>query len=151
MFRFNKDMEYALISLVDMCRRSDGGLVSARELADLYSIPFKLLARILQKLGADGVVHSVMGPKGGYRLALEPEEIRLGRIIRAVRGEERIADCLAEDGSCAQEDCGCIIKPIVRVFQDKWVAFVESTTLEEFARSEMAREPGAASAFPGAP
>ena len=140
MFRFNKDIEYALISLVDMCRRSDDGLVSARELSERYSIPFKLLARILQKLGADGVVHAVKGPKGGYRLEGEPEEISLGRIIRAVRGEERIADCLTEDSSCAQEDCGCIIKPIVRVFQDKWVSFVENTTLEEFARSGLTRK-----------
>jgi len=144
MFRFNKDMEYALISLVELTRRDPGELVSARELSERYSIPFKLLARILRSLGADGVVESVKGPKGGYRLVSDPREIHLGRIIRAVRGDEPIADCLDADGNCAQDDCGCTIKPIIRVFQDKWVAFVENTTLDEFARSELAGEPGAA-------
>ena len=46
-------------------------------------------------------------------------------------------DCLTDDGNCAQEDCGCTIKPIIQVFQNKWVAFVENTTLAEFARSEL--------------
>ena len=138
MFRFNKDMEYALISLVELSREEEDSLLSARELSERFSIPYKLLARILQKLGADGMIASVKGPRGGYRLADTPENIRLGRVIQAVRGDERIADCLSDDGECAQEDCGCTIKPIVRVFQDKWVSFVENTTLDEFARSELA-------------
>ncbi len=137
MFRFNKDMEYALISLVEMSRQPGDELLSARVLSERYAIPYKLLARILQKLSSDGVVHAVKGPRGGYRLAEEPQNVRLGRVIKAVRGDERIADCLTVDGNCAQEDCGCTIKPIVQVFQDKWVKFVENTTLEEFARSEL--------------
>ncbi len=139
MFRFNKDMEYALISLVELSRQDDDFLLSARELSERFSIPYKLLARILQKLGADGMISSVKGPRGGYRLQETPESIRLGRVIKAVRGDERIADCLTEDGECAQDDCGCTIKPIVRVFQDKWVSFVENTTLDEFARSELSQ------------
>lgn len=138
MFRFNKDMEYALISLVEMSRQEDGILLSARELSERYSIPYKLLARILQKLGSDGIIASVKGPRGGYSLALEPAEVKLGRVIQAVRGNERIAECLNDDGECAQDNCGCTIKPIVRVFQDKWVSFVENTTLDEFAKSELA-------------
>jgi Rrf2 family protein len=140
MFRFNKDMEYALISLVEMTRQPEGGLLSARELSERYAIPYKLLARILQKLSSDGVVNAVKGPRGGYMLAEDAKVVRLGRIIRAVRGDERIADCLTDEGSCAQDDCGCTIKPIVRVFQDKWVKFVENTTLDEFARSELLTE-----------
>jgi Rrf2 family protein len=140
MFRFNKDMEYALISLVEMSRQDSDQLISARELSERFAIPFKLLARILQKLGAHGIVHSVKGPRGGYRLALEPRDVKLGAVIQAVRGDERIADCLTDDGSCAQDDCGCTIKPIIQVFQSKWVQFVENTTLDEFARSELAEE-----------
>ena len=138
MFRFNKDMEYALISLVEMSRQDEGILLSARELSERFSIPYKLLARILQKLGSGGIIASVKGPRGGYRLVGQPADIRLGQVIQAVRGQERIADCLTEDGECAQDQCGCTIKPIIRVFQDKWVSFVENTTLDEFARSELA-------------
>jgi len=134
-FRFNKDMEYALISLVELSRQKELELLSARELSRRYAIPFKLLARILQKLSADGLIKSVKGPRGGYRLNEQPKNIRVGRILNAVRGEEKIADCMSSGGSCAQEEYGCIIKPVIQVFQDKWVSFVENTTLDEFTGS----------------
>jgi len=134
-FRFNKDMEYALISLVEMSRQKEFQLLSARELSQRYAIPFKLLARILQKLSTDGLIKSVKGPMGGYRLNEQPENIRVSRILMAVRGEERIADCMSPGGDCAQDKIGCIIKPLIQVFQDKWVSFVENTTLDEFTGS----------------
>ncbi len=137
MFRFNKDMEYALIALLEMTRLPAGQLISAREISVKFEIPFKLLARILQKLRAGGLIRAIQGPQGGYCLKSIPQDIRLGRIIKAVRGDERIADCLTDDGNCAQENCGCTIKPIIQVFQDKWIAFVENISLDEFSRSEL--------------
>lgn len=137
MFRFNKDIEYALIALVEMTRLPNGQIVSARELSERYAIPFKLLARILQKLRANGILCVIKGSYGGYYLEMEPREIRLRHIARALQVSERIADCLGEDGNCAQEDCGCTIKPIIRVFQDKWISFLENTTLDEFVQSQM--------------
>lgn len=137
MFRFTKDMEYALISLVELSRLPPNQLVSARELSERYALPFKLLARILRKLGAAGVIKAFKGPRGGYCLVEPPDRVKLGRIIQAVRGDERIADCLTKEGSCAQDACGCTIKPVIELFQDKWLNFVENTTLDEFARSEL--------------
>ncbi|OQX28781.1 MAG: hypothetical protein B0D92_07290 [Spirochaeta sp. LUC14_002_19_P3] len=137
MFRFNKDIEYALIALVELSRLAADEILSARELSDRYLIPYKLLARILQKLGADGILNSLKGSQGGYSLALSPADVNLGRVIQAVRGTERIADCLSEDGNCVQENCGCTIKPIIEVFQNKWIHFVENTTLAEITQPEV--------------
>jgi len=137
MFRFNKDMEYALISLVEMSRQADETLLSARELSRRYTIPYKLLALVLQKLRGGGVVLAEMGPRGGYRLARKPSAIRLKQIIEAVRGNERIADCLTADRRCVQDECGCTIKPFIQIFQDRWVSFVENTTLDEFSTLEV--------------
>ena len=137
MFRFTKDMEYALISLVELSRMPPNQLVSARELSERCALPFKLLARILGKLGSAGVIRAFKGPHGGYCLVEPPDQVKLGRIIAAVRGDERIADCLAREGSCAQDARGCTIKPVIELFQDKWITFVENTTLDEFVRSEL--------------
>jgi len=137
MFRFNRDMEYALISLVEMSRQVDETLLSARELSRRYTIPYKLLALILQKLREGGVILAEMGPRGGYRLARKPSAIRLKQVIEAVRGNERIADCLTADRHCAQDECGCTIKPLIQIFQDRWISFVESITLEEVSVLEV--------------
>lgn len=140
MFRFNKDMEYALISLVELSRQEENTPLSARGLSERLSIPFKLLARVLQKLGADGMIVATKGPRGGYTLAENPTDIRLRRIIKAVRGDEWIAECMGEDGACALDGCGCNIKPVIQVFQDKWVSFVENTTLAEFTGTGIDKE-----------
>ena len=137
MLRFNKDMEYALISLVEMSRQVDESLLSARELSKRYTIPYKLLALILQKLREGGVVLAEMGPHGGYRLARKPGSIRLKEVIEAVRGNERIANCLTANKHCAQDECGCVIKPFIQVFQDRWVYFVEDITLDEISTLEV--------------
>jgi len=126
-------MEYALISLVEMSREVNESLLSARELSRRYTIPYKLLALILQKLREGGVVLSEMGPRGGYRLARKPGSIRLKEVIEAVRGDERIVDCLTADRYCAQNECGCVIKPFIQVFQDRWINFVEGITLDEIS------------------
>ncbi len=136
MFRFNKDVEYALISLMAMYKKEDEGLITARDIADSYSIPFKLLARILQKLRADGIITAVQGPRGGYRPALEPQQLPLGRLIRAVRGDEFIADCLSADKFCSRSEEGCIIRPIMTVIQEQWVDLIKGMTMDEFARLE---------------
>jgi len=140
MFRFNKDMEYALISLVEMTRLHDDDLLTVRELSKRYAMPYKLLAKILQKLRAEGVLEAVQGFGGGYRLAEDSQHVHLGRIIQAVRGNECIADCLGDDGNCPQLDCGCTIRPLIQIFQDKWVNFVKNTTLDEFAHAKLSAE-----------
>ena len=55
--RFNKDIEYALISLVAMGR--EDGVMSARELSDRFSIPYELLCKILQRLSHARIVSSI--------------------------------------------------------------------------------------------
>ena len=137
MFKVKKDVEYALISLVEMSRLPDEKLISANTISERYSIPFKLLAKILQLLSADGLVQSFKGRSGGYKLTAKPEEIQLGRIIRAVRGEEPLADCLNENGYCRQSECGCNIKPVINIYRNKWIAFIEKTTLNEFVHAEI--------------
>ena len=136
MFKFNKDMEYAMISLMEIAREGDT-LISTRRISERYSIPYKLLAKILQKLSSCGLVKSVKGPKGGYKLAAEPCEISLKRVLDAVRGPESIADCMTSDGVCVQDECGCTIKPVIQLFHDKWVDFVNNTTLYEFMESRL--------------
>jgi len=64
--RFNKDIEYALIGLTAMEETTD--LLSARDIADEFQIPYDLLSKILQKLVTSGVIASVKGARGGYRL-----------------------------------------------------------------------------------
>ncbi len=122
---------------MEIARTPPGQLMTARQLSEEFEIPFKLLARVLQKLKTGGLLLSAKGANGGYWLAKSADEIRLGSVMKAVRGDEYIADCLNDAASCAQNNCGCTIKPLIQMLQDKWVSFVESISLSEFAWAEL--------------
>jgi Rrf2 family protein len=130
--RFNKDIEYALMSLTAMS--GSGELTTARDLAEEYQIPYGLLSKILQRLANAGVLESVKGAHGGYRLHRRNEEITLGEIIEAVQGPKHVAPCL-DDEDCFQAEV-CIIKGSIRGVQSMWDRMINSMTLEDFSRSE---------------
>lgn len=56
-------------------------------LATERSIPANYLVQILIDLKAQGIVRSVRGKEGGYRLARPPADITMGDVLRAVHGE----------------------------------------------------------------
>ena len=129
--RFNKDIEYALIGLTAMEETTD--LLSARDISDEFQIPYDLLSKILQKLVTSGVIASVKGAHGGYRLERSPEEVTLGEIINGVHGRKGVAPCL-DDTGCVQEEV-CNIRDSIQGVQSMWDEFINSMTLRQFARN----------------
>jgi Rrf2 family protein len=60
--------------------------VSSQVLADEQALPRKFLEAILGELRRAGLVRSVRGAEGGYRLAHPPQEVTVGSVLRAVDG-----------------------------------------------------------------
>jgi Rrf2 family nitric oxide-sensitive transcriptional repressor len=54
-------------------------------------------------------VESIRGKGGGIRLALPPEKIRLGEVVRSSEGDAAIVECLGDDPSA------CRILPVCRL------------------------------------
>lgn len=65
---------------------SEGGVLSAAALAEFHGVSTSYLLKHMQALSGAGLVATVPGPKGGYRLAKTPEEITLLDIVLAVEG-----------------------------------------------------------------
>ncbi len=132
MVRLSKKVEYGLIAIRHIATRSGGDLVTAKEIAEAYRIPFEMLAKVLQRLTRAGLILSVHGVHGGYSLARRPDEIPVSAIINAIEGTRPvIAQCLSE----GPESCGvfstCTIKsPLTKVQANIERAF-SSMTLSE--------------------
>ena len=127
--RFNKDVEYALICLTALSR--ERRTLSSRELSDKFHIPFGILSKILQRLSGKGIVISVQGARGGYRLDRNPESVTLGEVISSIQGRKSVTSCLNEDEQCHLiEDCN--IKDAMNQVQSMWDTMVNSMTLGDF-------------------
>ena len=62
-------VEQAIHSVAMLSGLSDGGVLSAAALAEFHGVSTSYLLKHLQALSGAGILDTVPGPKGGYRLA----------------------------------------------------------------------------------
>ena len=75
---------YAISALLQLAELEPGVSVAARDLAKQGQLPKPYLVQVLGKLARAGIVLSSLGATGGYRLAMEPEQISLLDVVEAV-------------------------------------------------------------------
>src|SRR4029077_7647918 len=68
---------YAVMAMVDLARHSSGDPVSLTAIAERQEISLSYLEQLFAKLRRSGLVSSVRGPGGGYRLAHDRDQIRI--------------------------------------------------------------------------
>ena len=73
-----------MVALVDLASQPDGALASLTEISERQNISLAYLEQLFVKLRRAGLVASVRGPGGGYRLAVAPSEARIADILSAV-------------------------------------------------------------------
>jgi len=94
-----KQVEYALMALVDMQGANPGKLFSVRELCDRHQVPFDVMSKTMQRLVKASVLRSVQGANGGYQIIHDLSEVTLLDLMEAVTGQIAAVNCL--------KTCGC--------------------------------------------
>lgn len=75
---------YAMVALADLAMVPEGNLLSLAEISKRQDISLPYLEQLFVKLRRAGLVESVRGPGGGYRLAQPASKIRVSDILGAV-------------------------------------------------------------------
>ncbi len=86
-------VEQAIHSAGMLAGLSEGGVLSAAALAEFHGVSTSYLLKHLQSLSSAGIVATVPGPKGGYRLARPTDKITLLDIVLAVEGPQPAFRC----------------------------------------------------------
>ncbi|CAH0184596.1 Putative HTH-type transcriptional regulator Rv1287 [Agrobacterium fabrum] len=86
-------VEQAIHSVGMLAGLSEGGVLSAAALAEFHGVSTSYLLKHLQSLSNAGIVTTVPGPKGGYRLARATDKITLLDIVLAVEGPQPAFRC----------------------------------------------------------
>lgn len=76
--------EYGLRCLLSLASAGAGGSLTIPEIAAREGLSAAHTAKLLAVLRAGGLIESVRGRSGGYRLAAPPQEIRLGTVLRVL-------------------------------------------------------------------
>ena len=103
--KVSKKSDYALRVLFDLVDQYGKGPLSIRELAQRSAIPKRFLEHILLDLKARGWVDSQPGKYGGYVLAQDPRDIRMGEVVRVFDHLLSPINCVSahEYEKCSQE------------------------------------------------
>ncbi len=129
MLKLTKKTDYALMAINYMAYRKEAFVANTRNIALTYHIPLELLAKILQTLSKSGIIVSQNGPKGGYTLAVDPAELTLGRVIRAIEGPIEMIRCIEGSTSCSQTE-QCTIRTPLRKIEQQLVNFLDNITID---------------------
>ena len=97
---------YAVNALLDLALHDSEGPVALADIAKRQSISQTYLEQLFSKLKRHGLVSSSRGPRGGYRLALEAEEISIAKIIYSVDEKIDITRCHGKQN--CQKDKRCL-------------------------------------------
>jgi Rrf2 family protein len=132
MLQLSKKVEYALIALRHMAMKPIGNVVTTKELANEYDLPYELLAKILQKLARSGVIRSLQGVKGGYTLARKADELKVAAIIRIIEETKpMVAECYTDGPEGCYLFYNCTIRRPLGKLQRNLNLLFDTMTVQE--------------------
>lgn len=110
---------YGLRALIDLALYSENENVSIASIAARQNISESYLEQLIAKLRKAGLVVSVRGAGGGYKLAKPAEEISVGDILRALEGSLDPVECpgLKEESTCDGSEF-CVTKYVWQQIND---------------------------------
>ena len=84
---------YGLRALIDLAQYGEQEAVSIQSISARQQISDSYLEQLVRKLKKAGLVTSVRGAQGGYRLARPAEGISVGDVLRALEGSIEAVSC----------------------------------------------------------
>jgi Rrf2 family protein len=100
--RLTKASEYAIRCVQYLSMQRVGVIASRNEIARAMDIPREFLAKIAQQLSRSDILEIIQGPKGGFRLLVQPENVNLLDVIESMMGEIFFNECALRPETCSK-------------------------------------------------
>jgi len=130
--------EYALKAVLDLslAARSGNALRKIKDIASAQGIPDKYLVQILLELNRTGLLVSIRGVHGGYRLAKPASSITLYDVVSAIEGSDPIVECLLPRGTTKKCATGkpCPFKKVWADISENMRRILSETSFEDICR-----------------
>ncbi len=122
---------YALTVMVDLAKLSDGGYVSLSDIAEREHLSMKYLESIISILNKGGMLQSLRGKNGGYRLARDPEEYNISEILLLTEGTLAPVNCIMQEGVQCDKAATCSTLPLWAGLDKVIENYLSTITLED--------------------
>ena len=151
---FSTKAEYGVRLMVELGRRTEGAApdgakpVSLTAVAEAESLPLSYLEHLVAKLRSAGLVTSVRGAHGGYRLARDASEITMLEVVQVLEGPIAPMECFDSEREgrvqCSHDpeaDMACATKLLWTRVHGGVTKALAGTTLAELVEFSEGRTP----------
>lgn len=122
---------YALMVMIDLAKNDEGGYISLSDIAKRQGLSMKYLEMVVSMLNKGGLVNSLRGKNGGYRLSRKPEDYDINEILQITEGSLAPVDCIKSEKVNCDRAASCITLPLW-IGLDKVIAnYLENISLQD--------------------
>ena len=139
MLRLSKLSDYAIVIMTDLATGGQDAVQNAGAIAERTAVAQPTVSKLLKLLVGHGLVNSVQGRYGGYRLGRRVEQITVTQIIEAIDGPLALTECGLADGSNCELEQFCSVRPHWRYIGAAVRAALDGITLEQLVGNPIER------------
>jgi Rrf2 family nitric oxide-sensitive transcriptional repressor len=111
------------------------------QIASAFEVSENHLVKVVHFLGKQGWLANVRGKGGGLELAMPPELIGVGRVVRATEGAAVVAECFSETDNHCVIARGCKLRGVLGEAVGAFLTVLDRYTLADLVtnRRELAQ------------
>ena len=127
---------YALRVMLDLAQHPGDGFIPLKEIADRQEISKEYLNGILKVLVQDGLLTSLRGKGGGYKLTHSPDYYSVGMILRLVEGDLAPVTCVSMADPCPRAN-SCASLPMWKKLNRMINEFFDNISLADLMENDI--------------
>ena len=127
---------YALRFMIDLAMHSENQYIALKDISARQEISVKYLEQIASLLSKHGLLMSIRGQQGGYKLSRSPAKYSVGEILRLTEGPLAPVACLENPDMPCERLAVCKTLPFWRGLYKVIEEYVDNYTLEDLINQE---------------
>lgn len=127
---------YSIRILLDLAENQTTDYVPLKEVANRQDISLKYIERILPVLKESGLIDSVHGKGGGYRLKRNPEDCTLWEILKLTETDMAPVSCLKDAADPCEKASECRTLGVWKGYYDLTIDYFSKITLADLMKNK---------------
>ncbi|WP_455052571.1 RrF2 family transcriptional regulator [Mogibacterium sp.] len=129
---------YAIRVMIDLAEHMNGKYIPMKEIADRQDVSLKYMTKIMQALTKSGMLDGQHGKGGGYKLNRDPEEYRVGDILRLTEGTLAPVACIDETDCKCDRSFECRTRPMWNELDKLISEYLDGITIADLMEGDTA-------------
>ena len=125
---------YGLRAICYLAENDDKGYIPVSEISSKLDLSENYLEQLVRMLKKDGLIRSSRGPKGGYKINNDLNNITIGQILRSLEGDMTTSECVSGKVNCDEK---CDAYDLFTKLDFLINQAIDSITLENIVKHEI--------------